>query len=128
MQHHTEVTTEYSAHKPKSRNAGSSSGQCTKTPKNTFEGGRSVSCKVASLLAMQCPSTTTYKWRYLMSGALTSWDHSKSPKTASTSFSPSTTYPNGWKHYRVELLTPSMQGRCFMSDFSSLWNTKDGDK
>ena len=114
MQHRSEAIMEYSAHKPKYGNAGSSSRRCTKTPKNTFEGVRSVSCKVASLLAMQCPSTTTYKWRYLMSKALTSWDHSKSPMTASTSSSPLITYQNGWKLYLAELLTLGMKGRCFM--------------
>ena len=128
MQHRMEAIIEYSAHKPKSSSVDSSDQRCTKTPKNSFKGVKNASCKVASLLAMQCPYSTICKWRSSMSRALTSWGHSKSPMTVSISLSPLITCQNGWKHYRVELLTPSMQGRCFMSDFSSLWNTKDGDK
>ena len=113
-QHHTEVIMEYSAHKPKFGNAGSSGWRCTRTPRSSFEGAKNVSYRVASQLVMQCPSTITYKWRSLMFGALTSWGHSKSPMIASTSLSSLTTCQNGWKPYHVELLMPGMQGRCFM--------------
>ena len=82
----------HSAHKPKSSSVDSSDQRCTKTPKNSFEGVENASCKVASLLAMQCPYSTICKWRYLVSRAFTSWGHFKSPKIVSTSLSPSTTY------------------------------------
>jgi hypothetical protein len=66
--------------------AGSSDRRSTKTPKNSSKGVRSASYMEALLLAMQCPSTTTCKWRYLTSRALTSWDHSQNPMRASTSW------------------------------------------
>ena len=42
-----------------------------KTPKNSSEGIGSARFMGVSPLAMQCPSITTYKWRYFMYGALT---------------------------------------------------------
>ena len=114
MQHHTEAITEYSAHKPKSSSAGSSGQWCTKTPRCSSEGAKNASCKVALRLTMHCLSTTTYKWRSSMFGALTSWGHSKSPKIVSTSLLLMTTCRNEWKHYPIELLMLGMQGICFM--------------
>ena len=67
---------EYSAHMPKSSSVDSSSQRYMKTPRNSSRGVKNASYKVASLLAMQYPSSTTCKWRSSMFGALTSWGHS----------------------------------------------------
>ena len=70
---HMEATLELSEHKQKSGKVVSSGPQFVKTPENLFKGADDVSCMEASLLATQCPSHTTSKLNYLMSGVLISW-------------------------------------------------------
>jgi hypothetical protein len=119
MQPYMEAIMEHSALKPKSGSAVSSGQQCTKTPRNSSEGVRNASCKVALHLAMQCRSTTIFGQKYSMCGALISWGRFNSPKIASTSSLPSTMFPNGWKHYHAGLPTPRVLEGCSMK-WSSL--------
>jgi hypothetical protein len=100
---HTKATLEHSGLKQKFGKVVSSGRQCMKTPENSFEDFENARCKVASLLATQCPSHITFRLNYSMYEALTSWGHSRSPMIASTSWSLWTTYPSGWKHFCAEL-------------------------
>ena len=83
--HHTEVTMEYFTHSPKSGRAASTSLQCIKTRRSSSIDAVSASYKATSVHATPCHFTSISKSKFLTSGELTLWGHSRNQATTSTS-------------------------------------------
>lgn len=104
-------------HKPRFGRVDSSSQQCMKIPRILSDVARAANDKEGSLLATQCLSHTTYKWKYSMYGALTLWDHSLSLIIASISWWQSTMCPSEWKQCHVVQQMPNTRRGCSQKSF-----------